>query len=76
MRSFIICTLYYEDDKIKNDDMGRDMQHAWERLKMDTKFSEGKRQLGRIRHRWEDSIKMNLREIWWESVDQINLYHI
>jgi hypothetical protein len=26
---------------------------------------EGKRPLGRLRRRWEDNIKMNLREIGW-----------
>jgi hypothetical protein len=28
---------------------------------------EGKRLLGRPRHRWEDGIKMDLREIGWEG---------
>jgi len=30
---------------------------------------KGKRPLGRPRRRWEDSIRMDLREIWWEVVD-------
>jgi hypothetical protein len=30
--------------------------------------SEGKRPLGRPRRRWEDEIKMDLREIGWGSV--------
>jgi hypothetical protein len=30
---------------------------------------EGKRQLGRPRHRWEDNIRKDLREIGWEVVD-------
>jgi hypothetical protein len=30
---------------------------------------EGKRPLGRSRHRWENGIKMDLREIGWGSVD-------
>jgi hypothetical protein len=34
---------------------------------------EGKRPLGRPRHRWADNIKMDLREIRWDSVDWINL---
>jgi hypothetical protein len=34
---------------------------------------EGKRPLGRPRHRWEDGIRMNLREIGWEGVDWIRL---
>jgi hypothetical protein len=31
--------------------------------------SEGKRPLGRHRHRCEDNIRMDLREIRWENVD-------
>jgi hypothetical protein len=29
---------------------------------------EGKRPLGRPRHRWEDNIRMDVREIGWECV--------
>jgi hypothetical protein len=34
---------------------------------------EGKRPLGRPRRRWEDWIKMNLREIGWKGVEWIHL---
>jgi hypothetical protein len=34
---------------------------------------EGKRPLARPRHRWEDNIKMNLRERGWGDVDWIHL---
>jgi hypothetical protein len=34
---------------------------------------EGKRLLGRPRHRWEDNITMDLREIGLEVVDWIHL---
>jgi hypothetical protein len=34
---------------------------------------EGKRRLGRPRHRWEDVIRMDLREVGWGSVDWIQL---
>jgi hypothetical protein len=34
---------------------------------------EGKRPLGRPRRRWEDGIRMDLREIGWRSVDWIQL---
>jgi hypothetical protein len=34
---------------------------------------EGRRPLGRPRHRWEDNIKMDLREIGFGDVDWINL---
>jgi hypothetical protein len=34
---------------------------------------EGKRPLGRPRRRWEDNIRMDLREIGWGGMDWINL---
>jgi hypothetical protein len=34
---------------------------------------EGRRPLGRPRHRWEDSIKMDLREVGWEGMNWIEL---
>jgi hypothetical protein len=34
---------------------------------------EGKRPLGRPRRRWEDNIKMDLREIGWGGMDWIYL---
>jgi hypothetical protein len=34
---------------------------------------EGTRPLGRLRHRWEDNIKMDLREVGWGGMDWINL---
>jgi hypothetical protein len=35
--------------------------------------SEGRRPLGRPRRRWEDNIKMDLREMGFGDVDWINL---
>jgi hypothetical protein len=35
--------------------------------------SEGKRQLVKPRRRWEDGIKMDLREIGWGGVEWIHL---
>jgi hypothetical protein len=35
--------------------------------------SEGKRLLGRPRHRWVDNIKIDLREIAWGGMDWIDL---
>jgi hypothetical protein len=32
---------------------------------------EGKRPLGRLRRRWVDNIKMELREIGWDGMDRI-----
>jgi hypothetical protein len=34
---------------------------------------EGKRQLARSRYRWEDNIKMDLKEIGWGGMDWIDL---
>jgi hypothetical protein len=34
---------------------------------------EGKRPLGRTRRRWENNIKMDLREIGWRDMDWIDL---
>jgi hypothetical protein len=34
---------------------------------------EGKRPLGRRGRRWEDNIKINLREIGWSGIDWIDL---
>jgi hypothetical protein len=34
---------------------------------------EGKRPLGRQRHRWVDNIKMDLREIEWDGMDWFDL---
>jgi hypothetical protein len=33
---------------------------------------EGRRPLGRLRHRWEDNIKMDLRVVGWGDIDWIN----
>jgi hypothetical protein len=34
---------------------------------------EGRRPLGRPRRRWEDNIKIDLREVGWRGMDWINL---
>jgi hypothetical protein len=34
---------------------------------------EGRRPLGRPRRRWEDNIKINLREVAWKGADWIDL---
>jgi hypothetical protein len=34
---------------------------------------EGKRPLGRLRRRWADNIKMDLREVGWDGSDWIDL---
>jgi hypothetical protein len=51
------------------------MWHAWERnvCRVLMGKPEGKRSLGRPRRRWEDGIRMDLREIGGASVDWIQL---
>jgi hypothetical protein len=51
------------------------MWHAWERkvYKVLVGKPEGKRPLGRPRRRWEDGIRMELREIGLRGVDWIQL---
>jgi hypothetical protein len=51
------------------------MWHAWERkvYKVLMRKPEGNRPLGRPRRRWEDGIRMHLREIGLGSVDWIRL---
>jgi hypothetical protein len=55
------------------------MWHAWGRGQVLTGFwlgvrrPEGKRLLGRARHRWEDNIKMDLREIGIDGANWIQL---
>jgi hypothetical protein len=34
---------------------------------------EGKTPLGRPRRRWVDNVKIDLREIWWDGMDWIDL---
>jgi hypothetical protein len=34
---------------------------------------DGKRQLERIRHRWEENDEIDLREIGWSDMDWMNL---
>ena len=35
--------------------------------------TEGKKPPGRPRHRWEDNIKTNLKEIEWKGVDWVHM---
>jgi len=35
--------------------------------------SEGRRELGRPKHRWENNIRTDLREMGWEVVDWTHL---
>ena len=52
------------------------MRHAWETRDMNTVLvgrPEGKKPLGKPRHRWENKSKMDLQEVGWGGMDWINL---
>jgi hypothetical protein len=56
--------------------MGRHVAHIGEMrnaTKILVKKPEGMRPLGIYRHRWENNIIMDLREIGWEDVDWIHV---
>jgi hypothetical protein len=42
-------------------------------LKILVRKLERKRQFGRLGHRWEDNIRMDLMEMAWEGVDWMHL---
>jgi hypothetical protein len=52
-------------------------QHEWGKRGMHTGFwwesRRGRRPLGRPRRRWEDNIKMDLREIGWGGMDWLRI---
>jgi hypothetical protein len=47
-----------------------DMKNAYIIL---ARKNEGKSSLERLRRRWQDNIRMDLREIWWEGIDWMHL---
>jgi hypothetical protein len=49
---------------------GREMSDAYKTLMGE---ADGKRRLGRPRHKWEGNIKLDWRKMWWECVDWICL---
>jgi hypothetical protein len=56
--------------------MGRACSTNWEKMNAYSvlvRKPEGKRLLGRPRHRWVGKIKMDLREIGWDGMDWIDL---
>jgi hypothetical protein len=78
MRSFI--TLFFaknnRNNRVKEGEMGKacsthgDNRNAYRVL---VGRPEGKRPLGRPRCRWDDHVKMNLREVGWSGMDSIRL---
>jgi hypothetical protein len=68
MRSFITSAFSKQNynNQVKEDEMGgacSNFSRKWEYVKGLVEKPEGKRPLGRIRRRWEENIKIDLREI-------------
>jgi hypothetical protein len=60
-----LCSTYGRDEKY--------MRACTHTHKILVGKPEGKRSCGRPMHRWEDNIRMDLREIGWEVVGWIHL---
>jgi hypothetical protein len=64
------------NDQVKEDEMGRTCSTCGEKrnaYRILVAKPERKRPLGRPRHRWEDNIRMDVREIGWGGMDCIEL---
>ena len=73
----MICTRthYCSVDQIEKKELGAYSTHGGKRgaNKVFIGTPEGKRPLGRPRHRWDDNIKMDLQEVVCGSMDWIKL---
>jgi hypothetical protein len=78
MRSFITCTFHHINTFIKSmgiqwvGHVARTVEVRNVANNLDGK-PEGKTPLRKPRRRWEDNIRMDLREIGWEDVDWMHL---
>jgi len=68
---------YYSGEHIKKNEMGGHVARMEGERKVVYRVvlgkPEGKRPVGRSRHRWEDNIKICLKGSGWEGVDCIDL---
>jgi hypothetical protein len=70
----VLLTIYCLGDKIKKNEMGGARSMYGERrgiCKVLVRKPEGKRPLGRPRHRWDDNIKMDQQEVGCGDMDWI-----
>jgi hypothetical protein len=68
--------MYIIYNQVEEDEVGRHVARMGEKRKSYRLLvgkPEGKRPLGRPRHRWVDNIKMDLVEVGWGDVDWIGL---
>jgi hypothetical protein len=78
VRSFIIrfIPIYHEVHQVKQSGVGGTCGthgRGGKSVQVLVGNSEGKRPLGRLRRRWQDGIRIALRETGWRSVDWIQL---
>jgi hypothetical protein len=76
MRSLIICTIHPNNTGMRRMRWTGHVARMGERrdvYRVLVGKPEGKRQLGRPRRRWEDNIKMDLREVGCGGIDWIEL---
>jgi hypothetical protein len=72
----LLFTKYNYDDQVKEDEMGRACSTNGEKrnaCRISVGKPEGKSPLRRPKRRWEDNIKMDLREIGLGGIDRIDL---
>ena len=66
----VLLAKYNSGDQRKKTEMGRACSMYRDRRGANRVLvgkPEGMRPLGRLRHRWEENIKMDLREVIWEG---------
>ena len=69
----LLLAQYCPGDKIEKNEMGGACSAYGERRGILVGKPEGKRPLGRFRHRWEDNIKRDLQEVGCGGMDCIEL---
>lgn len=75
---FIFLAKYKQNDQVKKDKIVSvySMHDKEEECMQDFGKPEGRRPLGRLIHRWEHNIKMDLREMAWWVVDWNHLAQV
>ena len=72
----VLLTVYYSGDKIKNNEMEGHVASLGDRrglYKVLVGRADRKTPLGRPKCRWEDNVKMDLREVGWAIMGCISL---
>jgi hypothetical protein len=73
---FYVLTKYHSDDEVKKTEMNRAFSTNEESrcaYRILAGKHEGRLQFQRHRHRWEDNIKVDHRDVGWGDMDWIDL---